>query len=763
MGDTATAPLIARELLSFTLESSLSLHEACQQCDAVELKSLLSSFSGDINELHNGRTILYTAARSNRLDIVQVLLDAGASPNAGSDGKTPLFVASREGFVDVAELLSKHPQSSVDLVHNGGTPFFEACWRGHLTIADKLARRGGCINFRTEDGATPLFAACREGHLEVVKFLIDLGVDLNLPDNNGVTPFAVACHEGCLEIVHALCQAHCDTRKKCNSGKTPIYYACQGGQVEILKFLISLLTSQFQVKEDGPDIVPLLLPGSLETATGPARSQTSKPRGRTFGLARAVEVFMPAASPPSSFTSLLLSPEPISLTVVHNPALLQHLQAQDNRGRAPAFAAAAGGHVKILELLHEFKCDLDKPDHDMYSPVCIACERGFAKVIKFLATIGCNIQPRLLPQPFCEPRVVDPLFIASGCGHTEVVNLLLSVGCRINTRNSGGATSFYIACQEGHLDIVRLLIDAGCDISTTLLNGTTPFFAACLKGHEHVVRYLASIPSIDKEAGINGSSPLFMACASQRHNIVKLLLTLKCDPNHPNGDGYTPVWVASSKGDVASVDLLCANACDVNSPCGPTGVPPVYIASRYGHREAVRRLLAAGCNVNVHHKGVSAFMIACYCGYFEIAHDLARAGANLTDVSKRFYNAFGLTPETSRIVNSFVFMYEFTKRPVGMLSSEALLQLPSCVAAKGLGAIHRHIRITKDQIYAMCAGYHPRLGCDSVVRFLPLEIIQMISQHLVEQQPRESTMKREQSFKLEDDSTGAVSESDSDW
>ena len=83
------------------------------------------------------------AARKGHVDILQLLLNHGASVNAvDSFGYTPLHAAARQGHVDILQLLLNHG-ASVNAVDNfGGTPLHYAAREGHVDILQLLLSHG---------------------------------------------------------------------------------------------------------------------------------------------------------------------------------------------------------------------------------------------------------------------------------------------------------------------------------------------------------------------------------------------------------------------------------------------------------------------------------------------------------------------------------------------------------------------------------------------------------------------------------------------
>ena len=98
-----------------------------------------------------GQTLLHFAAGHDRLDVVRMLLEADADPNAADeDGRTPLHVTVQRGNADVTRALLEHG-ADVDFASKSGvTPLKTARARGALV--DEL------LTYRSEDVKVREFA-----------------------------------------------------------------------------------------------------------------------------------------------------------------------------------------------------------------------------------------------------------------------------------------------------------------------------------------------------------------------------------------------------------------------------------------------------------------------------------------------------------------------------------------------------------------------------------------------------------------------------
>ncbi|XP_075527937.1 KN motif and ankyrin repeat domain-containing protein 2 kank isoform X4 [Dermacentor variabilis] len=94
---------------------------------------------GDVNAkaMQNGQTALMLAASHGRLEMIKLLLDAGAEPNVqDNDGSTALMCAAEHGYIEIVRILLAHPDTEVCLADNdGSTALTIAMEAGHKDTA----------------------------------------------------------------------------------------------------------------------------------------------------------------------------------------------------------------------------------------------------------------------------------------------------------------------------------------------------------------------------------------------------------------------------------------------------------------------------------------------------------------------------------------------------------------------------------------------------------------------------------------------------
>ena len=121
--------------------------------------------------LYVGDTALHLAAAGHRVEIVGLLLAAGADPNAAMNHRRsgPLHYAA-DGFIT--------------------GPAWDA--KRQVSTIRRLLDAGADINAPDKNGATPLHRAVRTRCADAVKSLLEAGADPTIRNKPGSTPFHLA-------------------------------------------------------------------------------------------------------------------------------------------------------------------------------------------------------------------------------------------------------------------------------------------------------------------------------------------------------------------------------------------------------------------------------------------------------------------------------------------------------------------------------------------------------------------------------------------
>lgn len=207
-----------------------------------------------------GQTALQKAAENGRLEIVKILLAAGAEIDMkNAIGETALMLAGRWGQVAIAKELLK-AGADANAQNNCGDTALTIAKKAHQEAIVKILPNTGTQNpsqAQTQtsgdvvsiiqispDGPTPkdnmdLIRASAKNDVEKVKSLLAAGADVNAAtERSEVTALMYASSKGHVETIRALIAAHAQLEQRNKYGHTALMYASTYNQAEALKELL---------------------------------------------------------------------------------------------------------------------------------------------------------------------------------------------------------------------------------------------------------------------------------------------------------------------------------------------------------------------------------------------------------------------------------------------------------------------------------------------------------------------------------------------
>jgi len=276
---------------------------------ATDAALALVSLGADVNKRDSdGMTPLIEAVINVHFDLAAKLLDKGANPNlADSSGMTPLFAA-----VDMRtpawERSRPDPKETdnldcVDmmkvLLDHGANP--NAALTGRL-----LQRYHAGGSAAMGEGTTPLMRAARYDNLDMVRLLVERGANVHMTQKDGTTALMLASgvkyaltQEGdpeksgtvadALEIARLMVQKGADINAQNAQGQTAMYGAAFVGREPVIRFLAES-GADFSVKtRQGLSIYDAVLnKGVADEGTGSRVG--GKPGPKTVALVRELMV-----------------------------------------------------------------------------------------------------------------------------------------------------------------------------------------------------------------------------------------------------------------------------------------------------------------------------------------------------------------------------------------------------------------------------------------------------------------------------------------
>ncbi len=189
-----------------------------------EAVDILLDHGAEINaSTSSGRTALSLAVEDKQTDIVRLLLDRGADPNVGIDTaplyyaadtetcslllahrasingpdhakKAPLHSAAEVGHLDVVKVLLRAGANVLAVDSGGLTPVIRAAQNGQWDCVTFMVESGGNVSEfdRSDDNKTALHYAALAHELNAIKALVARGAPRDAVDQSGRTPIDYA-------------------------------------------------------------------------------------------------------------------------------------------------------------------------------------------------------------------------------------------------------------------------------------------------------------------------------------------------------------------------------------------------------------------------------------------------------------------------------------------------------------------------------------------------------------------------------------------
>jgi ankyrin repeat protein len=156
--------------------------DAAMKGDIALVRSLLQQ-KAEVNQSQvDGTTALHWAVRQDRLDMVNLLIEAGADVKAATRfGVTPLLLACVNGNgATIEAVLKAGVDANAVLSELGETPLMMAARTGNSDSVNVLLSHGADVNARESSmGETALMWAAAEGHASIVRMLVEHTADVN--------------------------------------------------------------------------------------------------------------------------------------------------------------------------------------------------------------------------------------------------------------------------------------------------------------------------------------------------------------------------------------------------------------------------------------------------------------------------------------------------------------------------------------------------------------------------------------------------------
>ena len=218
-GQEEVAGYLARDPHVVTVANSAgdtALHVLAKHGQVDVLEALLPaamptlSIENDANEAP-----LVVSSREGHLTVVREFLHLfethmKLAPQQLKQQADALLAAACEDRLEVVQLLLEHGASPNEVTSSAGvTPLLMSALNGHIEVVRELIRGGADVNqIASSDGFFPLLAACQNGHAETVRILLEAGADpLQSHGEEKQTSLEMAMYRGHEQIAEILREA----------------------------------------------------------------------------------------------------------------------------------------------------------------------------------------------------------------------------------------------------------------------------------------------------------------------------------------------------------------------------------------------------------------------------------------------------------------------------------------------------------------------------------------------------------------------------
>jgi ankyrin repeat protein len=348
--------------------------------------------------------LLHAAVRGGNAEVVQLVLDHGASVDApGSMGETALHWAAAQGRTEITE---------------------------------KLLKAGAAPDASDGSGWTPLQLAASNGQVEISRMLVEAGADVNRKGHWNKTPLQTAVQTPVIFRCRVssfqgsgLWSPGCCFGQRCHARALP------GGE--------GFLTGQRRRSQsgNGPD------PGGQSRQCGPG-GLSPEGRSRRRGPGPAAEH------------------APSSGREAGNEALVQSLlargavlEATNTTGDTPLLTAAQSGSDAVLKALLKSGAKVNAKNLKGQTALFIAAGRGKVEPVKTLLEAGADREAKE------DESENTPLLNAILRKSPDVAGVLLERGADFRVKNVAGDNALMLAVKHGLKEVVEQLHAKGCALN----------------------------------------------------------------------------------------------------------------------------------------------------------------------------------------------------------------------------------------------------------------------------------------------------------
>ncbi|XP_063697805.1 transient receptor potential cation channel subfamily A member 1 [Culicoides brevitarsis] len=491
------------------------------------------------------------------------------------------------------------------------------------------------LNYKDAEGRTVIHYAAIGNHINILKYLVKYNGDFNVQDNMGNTPLHLAIENDSYDVIDFFLKLRVKTNILNEYNLAPIHLATDLNKVHALK-IMGIYRLDFDVHQKGNHGRTSLHIAAIHDYEECARVLITEFGASPIKLCN--NGYYPihdAAKNASSRTMEVF----LQWGEQHGCGREEMICFYDSEGNVPLHSAVHGGDIKAVELCLKSGAKISTQQHDLSTPVHLACAQGSIDLVKIMFEFQPNEKKKCLS---CKDiQNMTPLHCASMFDHYNIVEYLVNEGAELEASDIQKRTPLLLAASRAGWKTVYQLIKMGANIECKDINSKNILHTVVLNGGDleelvtkiTEVHSLKSVLLLTNEKDILGSSPIHFCSRKGYIRSLKYLLRLGVCINMKDNDGQSPLHFAVRNGRYKVSRLLLDSdkgAFIINEADG-NGLTPLHIGAQEGHTKIVQLLLNRGALLHRDHNGRNPLQLSAIGGYCQTVELLYTVHSQLLD------------------------------------------------------------------------------------------------------------------------------------
>ncbi|KAK9715937.1 hypothetical protein RND81_06G199800 [Saponaria officinalis] len=258
----------------------------------------------------------------------------------------------------------------------------------------------------------------------------------------------------------------------------------------------------------------------------------------------------------------------------------------------PLHMAARFGLPKIIRALLDAGCEINSRTNTGDTALMICAKYEQEECLKLLAEAGADFG-------FVNNGGDTVYDIASASkwssGFRKTVLQMIKTGKTPKSSNISSFSPLLFSAQAGDIEALRtVMAQPGIDLNQADEVGFTAVLLTALIGHVESFRLLVYAKADVKLCTKSGDTVISLSERSNNRDLFeKVLLEYALEMDRSNDGGFYALHCAARKGDLIAVRLLTSKGYDVNVTDGES-YTPLMLAAREGHAHVCRFLISQG-------------------------------------------------------------------------------------------------------------------------------------------------------------------------